>query len=64
MLVVETECHCSENYVHALLEVVFLGVDFCDVVRTDLYPSFLEGAEVLHESDMSFESIVFFCGNR
>ena len=64
MFVVETECHCSENYVHALLEVVFLGVDLCDVVRTDLYSCFLEGAEVLHEADMGFECVVFFCGNR
>lgn len=37
---------------------------YMESVRTDLYLGFLEGAEVLQKSDMSFECVVFFCGNR
>ena len=36
------------------MEVVFLGVDFCDVVRTDLYPGFLDAfnisKKILHQN--------------
>lgn len=44
-----------------LLLPVFEGVD---VVRTDLYPGFLEGAEVLHESDRKGEGNCISNRNR